>query len=139
LSDFYLLPKQDAHREVSLEVDELVTEVLIPMSDPGTRSVYVKVAERQAWDFALLSAAVRLTFDGETVRGARVTLGAVAPVPWRAKEAEEALVGHALTADVIERAAASATAGARPLAQNAYKVDLAQGVVREALRRLRPE
>jgi xanthine dehydrogenase YagS FAD-binding subunit len=136
VADFYLLPKEDAHREVALEADELVTEVLIPAPAAGTRGTYVKVAERQAWDFALLSAAVQLALEGDTVREARVALGAVAPVPWRAQEAEEALVDHALTADVIERAAEAATAGARPLAQNAYKVDLAQGVVRQALRRL---
>lgn len=139
LAEFYLLPRQDAHREVALEADELVTEVLIPPQAAGTRSVYVKVAERQAWDFALLSAAVQLALEGDTVRETRVALGAVAPVPWRARDIEDALVGQPLTADTIERAAEAATAGARPLAQNAYKVDLAQGVVREALRRLRPE
>ncbi len=139
LADFYLLPKQDAHREVALEADELVTEVLISVPAAGTRSTYVKVAERQAWDFALLSAAVQLAFEGDTVREARVVLGAVAPVPWRVNDAEDVLVGNALTADVIARAAEMATTGARPLAQNAYKVDLAQGVLKQALRRLRDE
>jgi xanthine dehydrogenase YagS FAD-binding subunit len=139
LAGFYLLPMQDAHREAALGADELVTEVLIPSPAAGTRGTYVKVAERQAWDFALLSAAVQLTFDGEAVRAARVALGAVAPVPWRAKDAEDVLTGSALTADVIERAAQAATTGARPLAQNAYKVELAQGVVRQALRQLQAE
>ena len=139
LTDFYLLPKQDAHREVALEADELVTEVLIPSPAAGTRGTYVKVAERQAWDFALLSAAVQLTFDGDAVHEARVALGAVAPVPWRAKEVEEVLAGKALTADVIDGAAEAATTGARSLAQNGYKVDLTQGVLRQALRQLRPE
>ncbi len=136
MAEFYLLPRQDAHREVELAEDELVTEVVIPRPAEGTRSTYVKVGERQAWDFALLSAAVQLRFDGDTVRQARVALGAVAPVPWRASEAEDVLVGSMLTAEVIERAAEASTVGARPLAQNAYKVELAQGVVRQALRQL---
>jgi xanthine dehydrogenase YagS FAD-binding subunit len=139
IADFYLLPKQDAHHEAALAADEMVTEVLIPTPTAGTRGTYVKVAERQAWDFALLSAAVQLTFEGDTVGEARVALGAVAPVPWRARDAEDVLAGSVLTTDVIERAAEAATTGARPLAQNAYKIELAQGVVRQALRRLQPE
>jgi xanthine dehydrogenase YagS FAD-binding subunit len=139
LNGFYLLPKQDAHHEVALAADELVTEVLIPSPAAGARGTYVKVAERQAWDFALLSTAVQLRFDGDTVREARVALGAVAPIPWRAEGAEAVLSGHALTPDVIEQAAEAATAGARPLAQNAYKIELARGVVRQALRKCRPE
>jgi xanthine dehydrogenase YagS FAD-binding subunit len=140
LADFYLLPKQDAHNEVALAANELLTEVMIPASAAGARgarSTYIKVAERQAWDFALVSAAVHLTLVGETVQRARVALGGVAPVPWRVVAAEDALLGEALTDEAIERAALAATDGARPLAQNAYKVELAQGVVRQALQHLR--
>jgi xanthine dehydrogenase YagS FAD-binding subunit len=136
LSEFYLLPRQDAHNEVALAANELLTEVVVPAPASGTRSVYVKVAERQAWDFALVSAAVRLALDGDTVQAARVALGGVAPVPWRATAAEEALVGKALTGEAVEQAALASTDGARPLAQNAYKVELARGVVRQALRSL---
>ena len=137
LDGLYLLPRQDAQREVALAADELLTKVRIPTPPPGARGTYVKVAERQSWDFALVSAAVQLAFDGDRVRAARVVLGGVAPVPWRAGEAEAVLTGASLAEDVIARAAAAATAGARPLAQNAYKVDLAQGVVRQALQQLR--
>jgi xanthine dehydrogenase YagS FAD-binding subunit len=137
LAAFYLLPKQDAHNETALAADELLTEVVIPVPVAGARSAYVKVAERQAWDFALVSAAVRLTLEGGTVRSVRVALGGVAPVPWRAADAEEALLGQPLSKETIARAAAAATEGARPLAQNAYKVELAQGVVRQALQSLR--
>jgi xanthine dehydrogenase YagS FAD-binding subunit len=136
IDEFYLLPSQDPHREVELAQDELVTEVVIPRPGEGSRGIYVKVGERQAWDFGLLSAAVQLRFDGDTVRQARIVLGAVAPVPWRARDAEDVLVGSALTAEVIERTAEASTVGARPLAQNAYKVELAQGVVRQALSQL---
>jgi xanthine dehydrogenase YagS FAD-binding subunit len=144
LSDLFLLPRQDVHREVDLAVDELIVEVVVPVPEEGarsaqsTRSVYLKVAERAAWDFALVSAAVQVSLEGDTVRRARVVLGGVAPVPWRAEGAEEVLVGGALDDASIARAAQAATEGARPLAQNAYKVDMAQGIVRQALHGLRP-
>jgi xanthine dehydrogenase YagS FAD-binding subunit len=138
LGEFYLLPRQDVHREVALADNELVTEVRIPVPPAGARGTYLKVAERQAWDFALVSVAVQLHLDGDIVQGARVALGGVAPVPWRAEEAEGALSGLPLTDEAIERAARAATEGARPLAQNAYKIDLAQGLVRQALQQLCP-
>lgn len=139
LSEFYLLPRQDPHREVALETDELVAAVVVPAPPAGlrVRGAYVKVAERQAWDFALVSAAVQLGLEGETVRHARVALGGVAPVPWRAVGAEDVLVGAALTDGTIGQAAGAAVAGARPLGKNAYKTDLVQGVLSEVLRGLR--
>jgi xanthine dehydrogenase YagS FAD-binding subunit len=137
LSEFYLLPKQDAQAETALAADELLTEAIVPAPAQHAKSAYVKVAERQAWDFALVSAAVQLTLDGDVVSSARVALGGVAPVPWRARAAEGALVGQTLDEETIARAAQAATDGARPLAENAYKVELAQGVVRQALYSLR--
>ena len=138
ISDFYLLPRQDAHNETALAANELITEVIVPAPTPGALGTYLKSAERQAWDFALVSAAVQIAFDGEIVQVARVSLGGVAPVPWRSTAAEEALAGQPLTEATIEQAAQAATAGARPLAQNEFKVDLAQGLVRQALRDLAP-
>jgi xanthine dehydrogenase YagS FAD-binding subunit len=134
LSDFYLLPRDDAHREVALGPGELLTEIVVPSPPEGSRGTYRKVAERQAWDFSLVSAAVQLALDGDVVRSARVALGGVAPVPWQAEEAEQALVGQPLSDAAIDAVSVAATSGARPLEQNAYKVELAQGVVREALR-----
>jgi xanthine dehydrogenase YagS FAD-binding subunit len=133
VSDFYLLPRQDAHREVALTDSEILVEVSIPKPPSGSRGVYLKVPERGDRDFSLASVAVHLNFAGDTVKRARVTLGGVAPVPWRATAAEQALVGKALTRTLIEEASLAATEGARPLEQNAYKVDLVQGLVRQAL------
>ena len=134
LSSFYLLPKQNAHQEVALAPDELLTEVVVPRPAQGTRGTYVKVAEHGARDFCLVSAAVQIATADDIVIGARVTLGGVAPVPWRAQEAEQSLLGSALSDETIDQATLSSTAGARPLTQNGYKVDLAHGVVRQALR-----
>jgi xanthine dehydrogenase YagS FAD-binding subunit len=131
--DFFALPRQQAWSETILGLDELVVGLRVPLPADGSRGAYVKVAERAVWDFALVSAGVQLVVEGDEVRRARVALGGVAPVPWRARGVEEALVGGPLTAERIERAARRATEGARPLAHNAYKVDLARGVVRQAL------
>jgi xanthine dehydrogenase YagS FAD-binding subunit len=139
LADFYLLPRQDAQREADLASNEILTEILIPTPAAGSRGIYLKVPERGARDFALSSVAVQLVLAGEGVRDARVALGGVAPVPWRALEAEQALVGQALSDAAIEQASLAATAGARPLAQNAFKIELVQGIVRQALRALREE
>lgn len=136
LGEFYLLPRQDAHREAALEPHELLVGVTVPKPAPGARGVYLKVSERGQHDFALGSVALQIVLDQDVVREARVVLGGVAPVPWRAQEAESALSGRPLSDATIQEASLAATAGARPLAQNGYKVELAQGLVREALRAL---
>jgi xanthine dehydrogenase YagS FAD-binding subunit len=134
VADFFQPPQQERRSETALETDELITSVFIPLPEANSRGTYVKVMERALWDFALVSVAVQLVFEGSAVRKARVVLGGVAPVPWRTKEAEAALVGQTLTPAIIEEAAQASTVGAEPLSQNGYKVDLAQAVVREALR-----
>jgi xanthine dehydrogenase YagS FAD-binding subunit len=136
LDELYLTPRQDAQREAAVELDELLVEVTIPAPAAGSRGCYLKVAERGQHDFALASVALQLTLVEGVVDQARVALGGVAPVPWRAAEAESALLGQRLAEAVIQQTSLAATAGARPLSQNAYKVELAQGLVREALRAL---
>jgi xanthine dehydrogenase YagS FAD-binding subunit len=133
LGDFFLLPKDDAHREVALADNELLLEIVVPPPASGSRGAYLKVSERQSWDFCLVSAAVQVSVTGGDVRQARVALGGVAPVPWRAAESEAILVGKPLNDETIALAAAAATSGARPLAQNEYKIELAQGAVKQAL------
>jgi xanthine dehydrogenase YagS FAD-binding subunit len=136
LGEFYRLPTRERRHDHSLAWDELITEVLVPNAAEGTRGVYVKISERSAWDFALVSVAACVTMAGDTVQRARLALGGVAPRPWRASEAEAALAGQPLTDAAIEAAAQAATIDARPMAHNAYKVDLVHGAVRQALERL---
>ncbi|MFN2225139.1 MAG: FAD binding domain-containing protein [Anaerolineae bacterium] len=136
VESFYREPRQDAWSESVLDPRTLILAVTIPAPAPGARGAYAKVAERAVWDFSLASAAVQLALVGDTVVAARVALGGVAPAPWRAREAEVALLGQGLTAATIDHAADAATAGAEPLSGNAYKVDLVRGVVAEALRRV---
>jgi xanthine dehydrogenase YagS FAD-binding subunit len=133
LGELYRLPKGQERSGIALAPNEIITEVAIPAPARESRGAYVKVARRAAWDFALASAAVQVVLADGVVQQARVALGGVATIPWRAQEAEQALLGQPLSAEVIDAAARAATAGAKPLAQNAYKVELLQGVVRQAL------
>jgi xanthine dehydrogenase YagS FAD-binding subunit len=136
LGDFYRLPTRDARQDTVLALDELITGIFVPTPPTGSQSTYVKIAERGSWDFALASVAVRLTFSGKVVQEAHVALGGVAPIPWSGVEVERSLVGKSLSSKVVQQAAEAATAGARPLQQNGYKIDLVQGVVCQALRAL---
>ncbi|HSR51238.1 MAG TPA: xanthine dehydrogenase family protein subunit M [Acidobacteriota bacterium] len=131
--DFFVLPRERIDREVILKADEIVTEVLLPRPAANLRSSYRKVRERLAWDFALTSVALALEFDGSSISKARVVLGGVAPIPWRAEAAEQVLKGKTITRDTARQASLAAAQGADPLEQNAYKVELVKGVVEESL------
>ncbi len=133
---FFVPPAIDPTRETVLTGGEILTEVLLPAPN-GVRSAFRKVRPRAAWDFALASAAVALRLDGRRVAEARVALGGVAPVPWRAQAAERVLAGTDLNPDSCAKAAKSSVAGAAPLAGNGYKLALAKGLVVEVLETLR--
>lgn len=136
LEQFFVLPRVNTQRENILKPGEILTEILVPMPAPGTRSTYWKQMERDAWDFALVSAAVAVRQQNGKIEQARVVLGGVAPIPWRSKEAETALVGKPLDAASAALAAEEAMKPARPLRDNAYKVDLSRAVLKGALLRL---
>ena len=134
LATFFVLPDKDVRNETVLAHNEVVTDILLPRVEPRTKSSYRKVRSRGAWDFALASVALAVTTDDAgVVKRARIVLGAAAPVPWRAEGAEQAIVGHPLTAEAAARAAEAAVKGARALSQNEYKVALLRGVVEEQL------
>jgi xanthine dehydrogenase YagS FAD-binding subunit len=132
IEHFFSPPTDDRRRETTLEPDELVRGVRIPVRS-GDRGVYLKAMERKAWAFALVGIAVRLELDGNEIRDARVALGGVAPVPHRAHDAESVLTGNSPGREIFERAAEAALAGARPLAHNAYKIPLAKTLIIRAL------
>jgi xanthine dehydrogenase YagS FAD-binding subunit len=134
---FHVPPTEDPQRETVLAPDEIVTEIVLRPPSPGLRSSYRKVRTRGAWDFALAGAALAIVFDGETVQSARIFLSGAAPVPWRAKAAEEAIVGTTLDDTTIEKSAAATVAGAEPLEHNGYKVALFEGLMKEQLEGIR--
>ena len=136
MGEFFAGPGRDMLRENVLEQGELVLRVVLPPSAPE-RSVYLKVREREAGDFALVSVAAALTVDGDgpgaTISEARIALGGVAPVPYRATEVEEYLAGRPVGDVDAAAAAALALPDATPLPQNGYKLPMARNTIKRAL------
>jgi xanthine dehydrogenase YagS FAD-binding subunit len=133
LSDFHTLPGDHPEVENVLEQGELVTHIELPASPFAAHARYVKVRDRAAFAFALASAAVGLDVTDGRIRAARIALGGVATKPWRALEAEQALVGQPPSRATFERAAAAALVDPRPRRDNAFKVALAQRTIVRAL------
>jgi xanthine dehydrogenase YagS FAD-binding subunit len=131
-AEFFTLPTVDAQRENSIAADEVLTEIKVP-SGNGLVSSFQAFRERAAFDWPLADVAAVLRLDGKTVKEARIVLGAVAPIPWRSKRAEDALVGKTLDEAAARAAASGAIVGAAPLSDNGYKVSLVQTLVRRTL------
>jgi xanthine dehydrogenase YagS FAD-binding subunit len=119
--------------ETVLEPGDLIIGFDVPAGPWTRRSLYLKVRDRQSYEFALASAAVAIDMVGSNVREARIALGGVATIPWRSREAEDVLVGKVLTETVAEAAARAAFADARPRAHNAFKIALGQSTLVRAL------
>lgn len=133
LDKFFVSPRQDPRRENVLLPNEILAEIEVPTAPAGAKAIYVKEMTREIWDFALVSVAAMLTLKNGVVDDARVVLGGVAPVPYRALKAEAALKGKTLDEATAAAAGIAATDGARPMTKNAYKVPLTQAVVKRAL------
>ncbi|HWD07044.1 MAG TPA: xanthine dehydrogenase family protein subunit M [Amycolatopsis sp.] len=133
LADFYRVPGDTPEIEHDLRPGELITEIRVPRLDWAENSTYVKVRDRQSYEFALASAAVALDVRDGVIADARVAVGGVATVPWRLPAVEEALRGEPATEEAFTRAAASAADGARPLAFNTFKISLVKRTVVRAL------
>jgi xanthine dehydrogenase YagS FAD-binding subunit len=134
--DLHRLPEDRPDLETTLEPGELITAVELPASDLAAHSTYRKVRDRSSYAFALISVAAALELDGEAIADARVALGGVAPKPWRAWRAEEALRGRPATETSFLQAADAELADASPLAGNAFKVELARRTVAAVLQQL---
>jgi len=121
LDDFYLLPKDTPDREHAIDPGELITGVTVPHMRWYRRSAYLKIRDRESYEFALCSAAIALDLDGSKIREARIAAGGVGTKPWRLPEVAEALIGKQVGQETFERAAELATNGARPLGQTVLK------------------
>jgi xanthine dehydrogenase YagS FAD-binding subunit len=132
-AEFFVLPRQNAAQENALANDEILASVHVPSARPGTRSVYHKVLDREAWTHAVVSAAVVLEMAGPVCRSARVVLGGVAPIPWRLPEVEKLLAGQRITDDLAAKAGEQAVVGARALSKNGYKIPLTRNLVRRTI------
>ncbi|SON53932.1 4-hydroxybenzoyl-CoA reductase subunit beta [Hartmannibacter diazotrophicus] len=134
-TDFFLEPGETPDRETVLEPGEIITSVTIPASAAARRSVYLKVRDRQSYEFAAASAAVGLELDGDgrTIRDLRVALGGVATKPWPARAVEAALIGKPLDEALVTEASRLAVEGAVTRDDNAWKAALAPRVVARAI------
>jgi xanthine dehydrogenase YagS FAD-binding subunit len=131
--DLHRLPGETPHLETTLAPGELITGFVVPAGPWTRRSLYLKVRDRESYEFALASAAVALDLDGGTVREARIGLGGVAAKPWRAHEAEAQLRGKPLSEAQAQAAAEAAFASARPPAGAQFKVELGKRTLVRAL------
>ncbi|MGI4739628.1 MAG: FAD binding domain-containing protein [Janthinobacterium lividum] len=133
-ADLHRLPGTTPQRDTNLEAGELITAIDLP-TNAFTRHVhYQKVRERASYAFALVSAAVALDIENNTIKAARLALGGVAHKPWRLAAAEQALVGKPATEDSFRQAAAVAMQGAKAFKYNAYKLKLAPNALVQALK-----
>ncbi|HEY2757806.1 MAG TPA: FAD binding domain-containing protein, partial [Pseudolabrys sp.] len=133
-TDFHRLPGSTPERDNILGRGDLIVAIDVPARPEGRASHYLKVRDRQSYEFALVSVAVAVATDSGRIRSVRLAMGGVAHKPWRLSMAEEALRGISLDdTAALTSAIATSFGDARPLAHNAFKVDLAQ---RAALRAL---
>jgi xanthine dehydrogenase YagS FAD-binding subunit len=135
LEALHVLPGDTPHRESVLEPGDMIVAVRLPAeaADFAAHARYLKVRERTSYAFAMVSAAAALRFDGGAITQARLALGGVALKPWRAREAEQLLVGTPGGAAAFSRAAEAALASAKPSGDNVFKIELARRIVVRAL------
>jgi len=132
-SEYFTMPTlQNVQSENVLAPDELFTHIILPA--PGNvKTGHYEVRYKQSHDWPIAFATVVLTMNGSNIGSARVVMGAVAPVPWRAQAAEQALAGKPIDERSAAAAAEAALQGARPMSQNGYKVQVAKTAVKRAV------
>ncbi|OHV07636.1 FAD binding domain-containing protein [Kushneria phosphatilytica] len=129
--DFHLLPGDTPWQEHALKENELITHVTLEAPIRDSRSGYLKLRDRESYQFALASSAVIVALEGNTIREARIALGGVGTKPWRAKEAEQALKGQPANEQSFQKAADIVMRDATPYEHNAFKIPLGkQAVIR---------
>jgi len=135
IGDFHRLPGDTPEKDTNLQHGELIVAIELPRSNFARNSYYLKVRDRASYAFALVAVAAALELDGGTIRQARVVLGGVAHKPWRSREAEATLSGKPSSEESFRQAAEAALKDAKPLAHNAYKVELGKRAIVRALMR----
>lgn len=132
--DFFVGPDTHITQMTSLESDEILVAVRIPSKWAGKRFYFEKVADRDVWDFALVSVAVAMSMDGDTIGDSRFVCGGVACTPHRLTNVENAARGKSLSEESAETVAGLASDGAKPLNYNHFKLPLMENLVRRAMR-----
>jgi xanthine dehydrogenase YagS FAD-binding subunit len=133
LEKFFVIPKSGNESEHDLKAGEIVMEIVVPPVAQNLRVANYEVRQKAAFDWPLATATVALEMNNNKVTSARIVLGHVAPIPWVSPEAAQALKGKSLDEETAKAAADAALAGAKPLRQNKYKINLAKVAVKRAL------
>lgn len=131
-ADFHRLPGDTPEQDHDLAAGELITAIQVP-ANRYNKTYYLKVRDRLSYAFALVSVAVALEVNNNTIQSARLAMGGVAHKPWRLQAAEQLLVGKAPTQENFAAAAALAMEGAKTYQHNGYKVKLGKAAIIEAL------
>jgi xanthine dehydrogenase YagS FAD-binding subunit len=135
LEAFHRLPGERPDRETMLEPGEMIVAVRLPAEAAllAAHARYLKVRDRTSYAFAIVSAAAALRIEADVIAQARIAMGGVALKPWRARAAEQILIGARADTALFQRAAKAALADAKPSGDNAFKIELARRVVARAL------
>jgi len=133
MSELFPAEPRAQNPEHTLQAGEIVTAIHVPAQPAGSRSAYCESREKQTFDWATTACAVRIVMEGGKITAANVVLGAVAPVPLPRPKAAAMLVGQAPAAQLFQKVAEAAYAGASPLAHNEYKLTVGKAIVRQAL------
>lgn len=132
-NDFHRLPGDTPDRDTNLAHDEIITAIELPPQGFAENYTYLKIRDRLSYAFALVSVAVGLKLDGDTIGEARIALGGVAHKPWREPQAETALQGKLATVESFATAADRLLRGARGFGHNDFKIPLARRAILRAL------
>lgn len=133
LEDFFTLPQKNVRKENVLEAHQVLSEIRIPLPKNGAKNTYYKFKERGTWDFAVVSAAINGVLSGSVFKDIKIVCGGLAPIPWRLKKAEDFIKGKAITEEIIRQGTKEALKDAKPLEENAYKMDLVEAVLLTAI------
>lgn len=132
--DFFMSPDVDITRMTVLNPDDLLTTIRIPNTWAGAHFYFEKVADRNSWDFALVSVAAAMKISGNRIEDVRIACGGVECVPKRLPKVERLLRGASLTEETANAAGAAAIRGAKPLNYNHFKIPLMENLVKRAVR-----
>lgn len=133
LDRFFVRPEEDIRRENVLNADELVTEIRVPAPQSGARSAYMKLGEKESFDWPIAEVAVMMQQSAGKVVKVVIVLGAAAPVPMRATAAEQMLMNGSLNEETARKAARAALVNATPLSGNGYKLPIFEAVIRRTI------
>lgn len=131
--DFHRLPGSQPEKDNTLQKGELITHIHLPKTVFADHYYYLKIRERSSYAFALVSVAAGLEIKNNTITHVGLAMGGVAHKPWVLKEAEMFLKGKTPSTTNFERAAKLAMKNAKPLQDNAYKVEMGEKAIVRAL------